>query len=410
MTDTPIPVQSGTPSTQPSLFGDGAFPGGAFNEAYDGGNITRPHWQALISALEAGGTGVLDRRQERVHRMRHEDGATFNPFEDAGGRGTPWALDMIPLPITASEWADVEAGIHQRALLIEQILADVYGPQNLVKEGRLPAELIFANPNFLRACHGIRPMGNRFLTFYAVDLYRGPDGRFRAFRDYGDHPAGLETVEAIFRHITDKESDPFALRRETSRGVAGLIQACREQSLDIVGPIGAGFVDTPALSAFMPDLCRHLMGTDLKLETHPTWWCGSGTERDDVFNRLDPIEIAPAMQRLPNGSSLPVEPGELSATVAENPHDYIARTPIQPSVVPAWGTGGIKPRYAILRVFACATSQGFKLMPGGLAITADDVGTLTTDVPERQQSKDVWVLSDRPVEPFSMIGGLQTAA
>ena len=414
---------------------------------------------------------------------------------------------MIPLPVTANEWAEVEAGIFQRALLVEQILSDIYGPQNLIKDGRLPAEIIFANPNFLRACHGIRPNGNRFLTFYAVDLYRGPDGRFRVFRDYGANPAGLgyalenrivisrvfsdlyhqtqirrlapffqnfhqglterasltqedpgivllspgpdsriyfeqallsrylgyplvegqdltvrngqvflkklaglETVEAIFRHISDKESDPFALRRQTTKGVAGLIQACREQSVDIISPIGSGFVDTPALSSFLPELCRHLMGSALKLENHPTWWCGNETDRNYVLDHLDQLKISAAMDRSSNGLPQSIKPEELVDTIAATPHNYVAQMPIQPAVVPSWNSGGVRSRYAILRVFACATNQGFSVMPGGLAITADDIETLTADLPERQWSKDVWVLSDQPVVPFSMIGGLQTAA
>ena len=507
MNDTPIAGPAGAASTKPSLFNAVGFPGDAFNEAFDDGSMAKAHWRALISTLDATGTEVLDQRQDRVRRMRHEDGATFNPFDDPGGRGTPWALDMIPLPVTAAEWAEVEAGIFQRALLIEQILVDIYGPQTLIKDGRLPAEIIYANPNFLRACHGIRPSGNRFLTFYAVDLYRGPDGRFRVFRDYGANPAGLgyalenrivisrvfsdlyhqtqilrlapffqdfhqglterasltqedpgivllspgpdsriyfehallsrylgyplvegqdltvrngqvflkklaglETVEAIFRHIADKESDPFALRRQTTKGVAGLIQACREQSVDIVSPIGSGFVDTPALASFLPELCRHMMGSTLKLENHPTWWCGNETDRKYVLDHLDRLKISAAMERSSNGLPQSIEPEELAAAIAATPHNYVAQMPIRPAVVPSWDYGGVRSRYAVLRVFACATSQGFSVMPGGLAITADDIEALTADLPERQQSKDVWVLSDQPVEPFSMIGGLQTAA
>jgi hypothetical protein len=49
-------------------------------------------------------------------------------------------------------------------------------------------------------------------------------------------------------------------------------------------------------------------------------------------------------------------------------------------------------------------------MPGGLAITAAKVETWPGDHPERQQSKDIWVLSDQPVEPFSLMGGLQSVA
>ena len=235
---------------------------------------------------------------------------------------------------------------------MERILADVYGPQNLLHQGGLPAELIYANPHFLRPCQGVVPVGGRYLTVYAVDLYRGIDGRFRVLRDWAGNPAGLgyalenphryfsrlfralssnpnppsgaffphpahqhgpargrtrpgpgtrvafsrsgqpdllrtrpafplswvspgggagsdraqrrgvsqklaglEPVDTIFRHISDESSDPFALRLNNGNGVAGLIQACREKHVDVVNPIGSGFVDTPVLPVFLPGLC-----------------------------------------------------------------------------------------------------------------------------------------------------------
>ena len=180
-----------TPLAPASMFDSIAFPGDAYGEAFFSPASPREHWQSLIAALDATGTDVLRKRQDRVGRMRHEDGATYNPFDDPAGRGTPWALEMIPLPLTAGEWAGIEAGLIQRARLLEQILADTYGPQNLLNDGCIPAALVFANPNFLRPCHGIQPAGNRFLSYYAADLVRGPDGRFRALRDYGANPAGL---------------------------------------------------------------------------------------------------------------------------------------------------------------------------------------------------------------------------
>ena len=298
-----------------------------------------------------------------------------------------WALDMIPLPIAEGEWTEIEAGLIQRACLLEKVLMDIYGPQDLLKNGSIPAELVFANPNFLHSCHGIKPSGNRFLTFYAADLYRGADGRFRVLRDYGSHPAGLgyalenrivmsrvfselyhktqirrlapffqtfhraliqraslrrddpgivlfspgpdspiyfehallsrymgyplvegqdltvrngkvflkklaglEPVEAIFRHIPDLSSDPFALRRATANGVAGLIQVCREQNIDIVNPIGSGFVDTPVLSAFLASLCRQLMGGDLLLDSHPAWWCGYADGFQSGYDEFRPTD------------------------------------------------------------------------------------------------------------------------
>ena len=52
--------------------------------------------------------------------------------------------------------ATLEAGLAQRARLLDLILTDLYGPQRLLRDGLLPPALVFANPAFLRPCHGIR--------------------------------------------------------------------------------------------------------------------------------------------------------------------------------------------------------------------------------------------------------------
>jgi len=495
---------SAGPQPGPSSLFDGViFPGDAFCEGFSAPTIPREHWQPLIDALDATGPDMLKQRQDRARRMRHEDGATFNPFDDPTGQGILWDLEMIPLPFTANEWADLEAGLIQRAILLEKILADTYGPQNLLKNGQIPPELIFANPNFLHTCHDIQPAGNRFLIYYAADLYRGADGRFRVFRDYGANPAGLgyalenrivisrifselyhktqvrrlaaffqtfhqsliqraslrqkepdivllssgpdsriyfehallsrylgyplvegqdltvrngkvflkklaglEPVETIFRHTEDSNSDPFALRRETATGVAGLLQVCREQNIDLVNPIGSGFVDTPVLPTFLPSLCRRLTGEDLILENHPAWWCGTSDGLNRVMANPAQLTIGPALDR----SAAAHQSGDLMAAIQAAPYAFMGIEPVCPSAVPAWDQGGVCSRYTLLRVFACATEQGFAVMPGGLAITAGDVKTLANDCPEQQQSKDIWVLSDQPVEPFSLMAGLQTVS
>jgi uncharacterized circularly permuted ATP-grasp superfamily protein/uncharacterized alpha-E superfamily protein len=491
------PTETAKPA---SLFDTLESPPNAYDEVFLAPGALRQHWQELVPALDDAGAGVLQKRQERVTRMRHEDGATFNPFDDPSGRGTPWALEMIPFPIPAGQWAALASGLIQRVQLLERILADVYGAQDLLKNGQLAPELVFANPHFLRACHGIEPPGGRFLTYYAADLYRAPDGRFKVLRDYGANPAGLgyalenrivmsrvfselyhktqiqrlapffqtfhqsltqrasrrrqnpgivllspgpdsriyfehallsrylgyplvegqdltvrngkmflkklaglEPVEAIFRHITDDSSDPFALRRETTAGVAGLIQASREHHIDIVNPIGSGFVDTPLLSVFLPALCRHLLGQDLALENHPGWWCGEAGGRDHVLAHLGHLSLHPALDR-----AAAADLTDALAAVGAAPYAFLGREPILPSSVPAWENGGVKSRYTLFRLFACATDQGFAVMPGGLAISAGDVDTLLDRFPERQQSKDIWVLSDEPVVPFSLISGLET--
>lgn len=433
--------------------------------------------------------------------MRHEDGATINPYDDLSEPTSSWDLDMIPMPLASQEWAQIEAGIKQRMSLLEQVLQDTYGPQNLIKNGNIDSELIFANPNFLHACHGIQPSGNRHLTFYAADIYRASDGQFRVFRDYSMNPAGigyvlenrlvmsrvfsklyhrtqirrlapffqtfhrafiertslrkndpgivlfspgpdsniyfehallsrylgyplvegqdltvrngevflkklagLEPVEAIFRHVDDHNSDPFALRRKTSVGVSGLIQVCREQNIDITNSIGSGFIETPALQTLLPQLCRDLLGEELLLANHRTWWGKHNESFSHMMSNIAHLEISGAMERTAGLQASK----NLLAEIQAVPARYIGSSEVTPSSSPAWNGQGVTSCYNMIRVFACATKDGFSVMPGGLAITSDNVETLLSRNPEEQKSKDIWIISDEPVEFITLMSGFSS--
>ncbi len=84
----------------------------------------------------------------------------------------------------------IEAAVIQRATLLNAILNDVYGDQNLLKEGILPSALIHGHAGFLRACHGIKYPDNYSLHTYAVDLARSPDGRWWVVADRTQAPSG----------------------------------------------------------------------------------------------------------------------------------------------------------------------------------------------------------------------------
>ena len=82
----------------PSLFDALVFPQPAYCEAFLSPARPREHWRPLLTALDAKGEDRLKQSQERARRMRHEDGATFNPFDDLTEQETSWALDIIPVP------------------------------------------------------------------------------------------------------------------------------------------------------------------------------------------------------------------------------------------------------------------------------------------------------------------------
>ena len=132
----------------------------------------------------------LVQRQALLARQIQENGVTYNVYADPKGADRPWELDLLPHVIAADEWQHLSAGIAQRARLLNAVLADLYGPQRLISEGLLPAELVFGHNNFLWPCQGIAPPEATFLHLYAVDLARTPDGRWWVTADRTQAPSG----------------------------------------------------------------------------------------------------------------------------------------------------------------------------------------------------------------------------
>ena len=168
---------------------------GSYDEWRDENGRPRPHWQALTSYLDQLGLRELRRRQEAARRTILENGVTYNVHGDQVGEGDhPWQLDVLPWVLSAAEWRDLERGLAQRARLLNALLADLHGPQTVLHGGILPPELVFDNPAFLRACHGIQVPRDIYLHLYAADLGRGPDGRWRVWSDLTQAPAGTGYV------------------------------------------------------------------------------------------------------------------------------------------------------------------------------------------------------------------------
>jgi uncharacterized circularly permuted ATP-grasp superfamily protein/uncharacterized alpha-E superfamily protein len=191
--------------------------------------IPRQSWLASLERLER---EELDARAENCRRLLNEHGVSCFVQRDGTGTDQPWQLDILPLVLGADEWRTLEAGLIQRARLLNLMLGDLYSRQRLVRDGFVPAQLIFANPAYLRACQAIQVKGNVFLQTYAADLGRSADGRWCVLADRTQAPAGvgfaMENRSVLARVLPEAMHelqprpllDSLRLRRETLRHFA----------------------------------------------------------------------------------------------------------------------------------------------------------------------------------------------
>ena len=487
------------------LFAGYSAPTGSYDETFAGDGEPRPHWRKVVQTLEDMGQGELAHCWQQARRMIHENGVTYNVYDDARGMERPWELDPLPWVIGPAEWACLEAALAQRARLLNAMLADVYGPQRLLAEGLLPPELVFAHPGFLRPCHGLTVPNDCYMHVYAADLARTPDGHWwvladraqspagsgyalenrqvlssilpEALRDcqvqrlasyfaalrqtlhdvatrHRDNPrivlltpgpynetyfehaylarylgytlveggdlavrdervylktlAGLQPVDVILRRLDDTFCDPLELNQASLLGTAGLLQAVRAGNVSVVNALGSGWLESAALMPFLPALCRRLLDEELALPSAPTWWCGDADSLAYVLDHVEELVVMPmrsgAGRDMVRGERLSRdERRKMVDMVRARPCEYAAQQHLPLSSLPVWNGVGVQPRQTVLRTYAVAARDTYKVMSGGLTRVSANDGPPVISMQSDSGSKDTWVLCEGEPDTLTLL-------
>src|SRR6201996_5316204 len=157
-------------------------------DEYIGEEGPRPVWTRFFEAFGAMAPADIERRFGAADRHLKEAGVTYRAPGDSADRH--WALSHLPLLIGETDWQQLSAGIAQRAQLMEMVLRDLYGEGKLIADGAIPAAAIAGSNEYLRQVCGVKPPGGRYLSLYAADVGRGPDGRWWVLGDRTQAPSG----------------------------------------------------------------------------------------------------------------------------------------------------------------------------------------------------------------------------
>ena len=190
-------------------------------------------WQRFIDPLNKSAQAReadLNSRMQHLQRQVRDNGITYNVYAAADQPQRPWSLDLFPLMLDHKDWQQIESGVLQRMQLLENIMADAYGPQQLVRSGQLPAALVQGHPAYLPAMQGVAPVGGRFLSLAAFDLARGPDGLWWLLSQRTQAPSGLgyllENRQIVSRQFPQAfETLPVQRLAETYRTLIDGIKA-----------------------------------------------------------------------------------------------------------------------------------------------------------------------------------------
>lgn len=169
-------------------------PAGVTDQVYTPEGKTRPEWGYLLNSLNNLGYKALSERQEKARRILRDDGVAYNIYSEGSASNSHWELDLVPAIIGSDEWAKIEAGLLERAELLNLMLRDFYGSRSLLKQLALPPEALFGHGGFLRACQGIQLPGEHELILHSVDMVKRSDGSMCVLSDRTQAPSGAGYV------------------------------------------------------------------------------------------------------------------------------------------------------------------------------------------------------------------------
>jgi len=389
------------------------------------GRIRTP-WSPVMAAVRDLGPDELDRRAAALNRqmgLAAPMGTTARRF-----------YDPLPALLTSSEFSFLEAGLKQRAALLNAVLEDLYGPQRLLRDGSIPPALVLGEPHFLRPMHMQTPLSSPRLGLYAADIVRGPDGNFSILHDHTGIIPGLGhalslrrlaagTLPELFRSGGIRSLRPARemlvdhVRREAEGGLVAVLSggaigpgaahdmaddALLARALGVLliepGDLAArnGGLHMKTLSGLLniSTLIRGVSGIDLDpLEQGGRPGRGIagafGAVRAGVLTMLNApgsnITAAPALRRyidelffplLGEAPILPSTPGT---------------TPEQVSKAPFMTSSGAVAAPLCFRLFAWNDGKNWQILPGGLGVPFASPDSPALGL------KDLWVMdADEP--------------
>lgn len=159
-----------------------------YDEAVRADGRLVPHYGWMFRTLDRLGAHGMTAAMNALHTEQRARAVTFRVADDEPDRLFP--LDLVPRIITAQEWATLTPGLIQRVRALEAFLHDVYGRQEIIRDGVLPPSVITSSAGHshlgsLSSRHTVRT------AISGIDLVRDSAQRWLVLEDNLRVPSGL---------------------------------------------------------------------------------------------------------------------------------------------------------------------------------------------------------------------------
>lgn len=168
---------------------------------YDG--TPRPHYKTLFDRFNRLSEEDLEQKRTAVDLSFMRQGITFTVYNDDQGTERIFPFDIVPRIIPNKEWKHIVTGLEQRLTALNLFLKDIYGPQQILADGIIPAPYVLGAKHYRREFMGFRVPKDIYIHICGSDLIRDEQGNYCVLEDNARCPSGvsymLENREAMKR-------------------------------------------------------------------------------------------------------------------------------------------------------------------------------------------------------------------
>ena len=174
---------------------DGYDPGDFYDEMLATQGKPRPHYAKLYTRLSEMTPAQLNERRQLADLSFLLQGITFTVYSDDRGTERLFPFDLVPRILPRSEWQLLERGLSQRVIALNMFLQDVYGPQRILRERKIPRSLVLSCSHFRREVVGLQVPRGIHIHIAGIDLVRdSKTAEYLVLEDNLRTPSGVSYV------------------------------------------------------------------------------------------------------------------------------------------------------------------------------------------------------------------------
>ncbi|MBB1060122.1 circularly permuted type 2 ATP-grasp protein [Marilutibacter spongiae] len=217
-----------------------------FDEMHDAAGEVRSHYRAFDDWVRETPDAIIAGKRREAEISFTRVGITFSVYGEESGNERLIPFDIVPRILPASEWRMLEAGLRQRVHALNLFLGDVYGEQRILKEGRVPAQMVLGNSEFRREMQGLAVPGGIYSHVSGIDLVRAGDGEYYVLEDNLRVPSGVSYMLENRRMMARLIPELFA------RQQIAPVERYPDALLEILRQAAPPAVDSPIVAVLTP--------------------------------------------------------------------------------------------------------------------------------------------------------------